>query len=148
MHIPPPVFALGAVLILYGGDKVLPSLSIHPQGQWLVGAICVIIGLGIAAMSLRNFTQKKTTITPVHPEKTSVLVTDGVYSYSRNPMYLSMAICIAGIGVGLGSLLTLVVLPVFVWLITHIQIVTEEQALEKLFGSAYMDYTSKVRRWI
>ncbi|MEP0519506.1 MAG: isoprenylcysteine carboxylmethyltransferase family protein [Hyphomicrobiales bacterium] len=148
MYIPPPVFALGAALILYGGDKILPSLSIHPQGQWLVGAICVISGLLIAAVSLRSFAQKKTTITPVHPENTSVLVTDGIYSYSRNPMYVGMAVCIAGIGVGLGSLLTLVVLPVFVWLITHIQIVNEEEALEKTFGAAYRAYSAKVRRWI
>lgn len=148
MHIPPPVFALGAVLILYGGDKILPGLSIHPQGQWLVGAICVVLGVVIAAVSVRRFSQESTTITPAHPEKTSALVTDGIYRYTRNPMYLGMAFCIAGIGIGLGSLLTLVVLPVFVWLITHIQISIEEQALEKLFGAAYREYKSAVRRWI
>lgn len=148
MHIPPPVFALGAVLVLYGGDKILPGLSIHPQGQWFVGAACVVLGVVIAAISVRRFLQEKTTITPVHPENASALVTGGIYRYTRNPMYLGMAFCIAGIGIGLGALLTLVVLPIFVWLISHIQISIEEQALEKLFGAAYRDYISKVRRWI
>ncbi|MFK8034564.1 MAG: isoprenylcysteine carboxylmethyltransferase family protein [Hyphomicrobiales bacterium] len=148
MHIPPPVFALGAVLILYGGDKILPSLSIHPQGQWFVGLFCVVIGVAVAVISVGIFRKKKTTITPVHPEKASTLVTSGVYNYTRNPMYLGMAFCVAGIGIGLGSLLTLVVLPIFVWLITHIQISIEEEALEKRFGEAYKDYASKVRRWV
>lgn len=148
MHIPPPIFALGAILILYGGDKIVPSLSIHPQGQWLVGAICVVIGVAIAVISVGKFRQEKTTITPVHPATATALVTSGMYRYTRNPMYLGMAFCIAGIGIGLGSLLTLVVLPIFVWLITHIQISIEEVALEKRFRQAYTDYMSKVRRWI
>lgn len=148
MHIPPPVFALGAVLILYGGDKILPGLSIHPQGQWFVGLICVVIGVAVAVISVGIFRKEKTTITPIHPEEATALVTSGVYNYTRNPMYLGMAFCVAGIGIGLGSLLTLVVQPIFVWLITHIQISIEEVALEKRFGEAYRDYTSKVRRWI
>lgn len=148
MHIPPPVFALAAIIILYAGDMVLPSLSIHPQGQWLIGALCVVFGVAIAVVSVGKFRQHKTTITPLHPETTTALVTSGLYGYTRNPMYLGMAFCIAGIGVGLGSLLTLVVLPIFVWIITHRQILAEEQALNELFGKKYRNYMAKVRRWL
>ena len=148
MHIPPPAFALGAVLILYGTDKILPGLSIHPQGQWFVGLVCVVIGVAVAVISVGKFHQEKTTISPVEPKAATSLVTSGLYAYTRNPMYLGLAFCIAGIGIGLGSLLTLVVLPTFVWLITHIQISIEEVALEKCFGQAYRDYMKKVRRWI
>ncbi len=63
-------------------------------------------------------------------------------------MYLGMAAIIAGVGVGLGTWFTFLILPLFVFLITKFQFIPEEEALAKIFGEEFEDYKNKVRRWI
>jgi len=63
-------------------------------------------------------------------------------------MYLGLALLIAGIGLGLGTMFVPIVLAVFVWVITTKQIIPEERALENIFGQDYVSYKNDVRRWI
>ena len=102
-----------------------------------------IIGLGIAA-----FRKAKTTVTPLHPDKASSLVTIGIYQYSRNPMYFGLFLILFSIGVYLQNIASMFVLPIYVWFISKNQIIPEEAALHKLFGEEYTYYQDKVSRWI
>ena len=73
---------------------------------------------------------------------------DGVYRYTRNPMYLGFLWMLFAWGIFLGSLLALIGLPIFVWIITQFQILPEEKVLAEKFGQDYQTYLSEVRRWM
>lgn len=102
----------------------------------------------LVLIAIRGFYQVKTTVLPQEMDRSSSLVTGGVYQISRNPIYLGMAAIIAGSGLALGTWATLPVLALFVWVITAYQIIPEERALKKLFGDGFETYKAQVRRWI
>ena len=87
--------------------------------------------------------------TTLHPfGEPTALVTDGPYRFSRNPLYLSLALLLLGAAVYLGSLTPFVVVPAFVWAINASFIRPEEAKLAAAFGDAYRDYCRRVRRWL
>ena len=108
----------------------------------------MFIGVVIAMIAIRRFYEADTTVMPDEMERSSSLVTGGIFGFSRNPMYLGMAAVITGVGFGLGTWITLAVLGLFVYWITENQIKPEERALVKIFGSEFEDYKKSVRRWI
>lgn len=148
MRIPPPVIALIALILMVLMSRAAPGLSIDFPGQWPIGGLLMASGFAIALSALRLFRQAGTTSTPLEPEKASSLVTDGIYRYTRNPMYVGLSLLVIGVGVGLGTLALIVVLPLFLRVITVRQILPEEAAMEHLFGQDYLDYKARVRRWL
>ncbi len=127
---------------------LLPSLAFEFPGQTHISIILVVIGVAIAMIAIRRFYEVDTTVMPDEMDRSSALVTSGIFGISRNPMYLGMAAVITGVGIGLGTWVTLAVLGLFVFWITEKQIKPEERALVKIFGSEFEDYKGKVRRWI
>jgi protein-S-isoprenylcysteine O-methyltransferase Ste14 len=87
-------------------------------------------------------------VNPLKPDATTVLVTAGIYRFTRNPMYIGLTLTLLGWAAFLGNLLAFALLPLFVFYITQFQIKPEERALRSLFGSIYEDYCAKVRRWL
>jgi protein-S-isoprenylcysteine O-methyltransferase Ste14 len=82
------------------------------------------------------------------PETATSLVTNGVYRYTRNPMYLGMLLVLLAWAIYLSAPAALMG-PIAFWLyIQRFQIQPEERALVAMFGSAFTDYMSRVRRWI
>ena len=102
-----------------------------------------MIGSGIV-----TFRKVETTVTPLHPDKASSLVTIGIYQYTRNPMYFGLLLILFSFGLYLQNLASMFVLPVYVWFISKYQIMPEEEALQKVFGDDYKNYQDRVRRWI
>ena len=87
--------------------------------------------------------------TPVMPFSESTAVVDtGLFRFSRNPIYLAMVLALTSIGVIIGDLLPLIVIPAFVLIIQTLFIHHEERVLEQRFGEAYRAYKSRVRRWL
>ena len=103
-------------------------------------------GLVLAASAVISFKKAGTAIKPF--ESSTVLIKDGLYRYTRNPMYLGMVILLIGVASYLGSLTPYVVIPVFFLIIQQCFIKHEEPFLENIFGQEYLDYKDKVRRWI
>jgi protein-S-isoprenylcysteine O-methyltransferase Ste14 len=114
----------------------------------LFAAVLVATGLVMGISGVVTFRKAKTTIDPTKPYTASSLVTRGVYSVSRNPMYLGGLIILLGWAVFLVSALAFFLLPAYVLYINRFQIKPEERALKSLFGDAYVDYQSRVRRWV
>ena len=78
----------------------------------------------------------------------SSLITDGIFSHCRNPLYIGNIMILLGLGIAANSLIFLCVLiPLFVFFYQAI-VRAEEDYLEKSFGAPYVDYKSKVNRWI
>ena len=111
------------------------------------GAIALSGGI-LAFAGTRSFKRAQTTINPLRPTNASSLVTSGVYRFTRNPMYLGLLLLLLGWSVYLSSVVALVG-PVFLVLyLGRFQIAPEERALTAKFGKDYLDYTSRVRRWL
>jgi protein-S-isoprenylcysteine O-methyltransferase Ste14 len=105
-------------------------------------------GLVLDAAALAAFVRARTTVNPLRPEKSSALVRSGAYRLSRNPMYLGLALLLAGWAIWLANALALALLPAFVAWLDRFQIRPEERALAARFGAEYEAYRARVRRWL
>lgn len=101
----------------------------------------------IATIALIQFFTSRTSIDPANPEKSSKLVTTGIYQYSRNPMYLALLMILLAWGLYLGNAFNTLTAAGFVYYMNAFQIIPEEKHLQKKFGGAYKQYCSLVRRW-
>lgn len=113
-----------------------------------IGAVPAAVAIAIMVAAVARFRQAMTTVNPMDPSKASHLVTGGVFGRSRNPMYVGMTLVLAGWGIWLGSASPWIILPLFVVVMTKLQIIPEEQALTQLFGAQYTAYRQRVSRWI
>jgi len=126
--IPPFIYIIGLIAGLlihyfYPRDFLPEAIAI-----W-IGVPLILVAFPIAVMAFKTFKQAEND--PDVRTPTTTIVTVGVYRLSRNPMYLSLAILYLGIS------------------FVHEGVIKrEEKYLEKKFGDAYLQYKSKVRRWI
>lgn len=142
---PPLVLTLIFAVSMFGMDRAFPTFRvIDPIAKFGI----VLMGLGVLLILIAAglFKWRKTTINPFG--QPAVVVRDGVYRFSRNPMYLGMLLVLMGTGIGLGNILALLWAPGFVWIMTRWYILREEQLMDARFGDQYRLYRSQVRRWI
>ena len=148
LKIPPGVQVLffSSAMLVISRYAVKASFSFTGINEFalicLTGSV-VMIGSGIVA-----FSKAKTTVSPLHPDQASSLVTMGIYQYTRNPMYFGLLLILFSFGFYLLNLASMFVLPIYVWFISKYQIMQEEEALYKVFGDDYKNYQGRVRRWI
>lgn len=133
---------------MYGMTVLVPSLNISvPFVEVVVGGLTLLSGyMGIAGVY--EFHKVKTTVNPVKPDTASSVVRTGVFSFSRNPMYMALLLLIIAIGLWWQHLSVVLCGVVFVSYMNRFQIKPEERVLERLFGEEYVDYKNHVRRWI
>jgi protein-S-isoprenylcysteine O-methyltransferase Ste14 len=109
------------------------------------GILPIIGGLVVMKQTRELFTKHSTTLSI---SKSSSLIQEGVFSISRNPMYLEMFAVLVGLGTLIGNFVTLISPFVFVVAIHFVFVKREEKMMSEVFGSEYDSYKSKVRRWI
>jgi len=146
VRVPPPLIYLTSILIGAAIDRLTP-VRVLPDlvTGWLGGAL-VLLAVTISGFSVREFRKAKTTFRVDRP--VSALITTGPFRYSRNPLYLSLSILQAGIGIWMNSVWVVVLLVPTVAVMTRGVIVREEKYLAEKFGKAYRDYQATVRRWL
>jgi protein-S-isoprenylcysteine O-methyltransferase Ste14 len=146
--IPPPVLVLlfGAMMVFL--DRFLALGRVLWAWRLPLSVLLLCTGLLLMVLAVVHFFKVKTTINPLRPSNASTLVTTGVFSLSRNPIYLGDLLVLIALGVWLGNLFNLGTLALFVVYLNRFQITPEEQALSKLFGAGFSDYCLRVRRWI
>lgn len=143
---PPPLIYLGALGIGFGLEAVVGTGSLPSTVAVPAGAAAIIAGTGLLGSFVSAFRRARTPIDPYTPSQ--ALATDGPYRLTRNPAYLGMALTCAGIALVSNSLWALVPLPVAIAVIDRGVIAREERYLERKFGTPYVDYKRRVRRWI
>jgi protein-S-isoprenylcysteine O-methyltransferase Ste14 len=148
LKLPPLLQCLLALLLMWLLARVLPALSYLTPGRRLVAMLAVAVGIAVALAGVLAFRRAHTTLNPTRPGAASAVVAQGVYRYTRNPMYLGMLLVLAGAAVWLSNLSAWAVLPAFVAYMNRFQILPEERALAAKFGPGYADYARSVRRWI
>ena len=146
--IPPPIILLlcGAAMWFIAASEFAYAISI--PFSLTVAIALAATGVFISARAIRQFGAVETTMSPLKPDTASSLVNTGIFSKSRNPMYVGLLLVLSGWAVWLESLSNIAVLLAFVVLITELQIKPEEAALRELFGEEYEDYCRQVRRWV
>ncbi|QLB41684.1 isoprenylcysteine carboxylmethyltransferase family protein [Mannheimia pernigra] len=149
LKIPPPLLFLLCTALMLLIKRFLPAYL--PDYRHIVililGTFIIIMAVIIAVLAVITIRKAKTTMSPFLLQNTTQMVTWGIYSKSRNPMYLSLLLGLIAWAIWLGSIWVWFVLPLFIWLITYFQIKPEEQILTQKFGQRYLDYSRQVRRW-
>lgn len=107
----------------------------------------VILAVFIGMISLIHFFRAGTSIDPSAPSRTSRLITEGLYKYSRNPMYLALLLLLLAWGLYLGNAFNTLLAAGFVYYMNLFQILPEEEVLLQKFPKEYQRYCVSVRRW-
>ena len=147
-RIPPPVVALAAAGAMWGLALVAPPVHLPEYLRLAVSSGLAIFGLAIAAAGVITFARAKTTTNPLNIQAASSLVTDGVFSFTRTPMYVGLTALLLGWAAYLAVPWTLLGPAVLVLFINRFQILPEERARAAKFGAAYGGYRRRVRRWL
>ena len=147
-RIPPPILLLLTGTLMWLVSRSSFNIPFDIQNPLIPSLALGGAGILIDLLALRQFRAAQTTVNPLRPHSATSLVCEGVFRYSRNPMYVGLVLILSGWSLWLGSLSNIGILFVFIGLITQFQIKPEEVALRALFGEAYSAYCLKVRRWI
>lgn len=145
-RIPPPVvlLAIGIAMALLAGPA-----GTRPPAAWLaLAGVLLVAGMAVNAAGFRAIRRAGSTIDPIHPDAASVLVSHGVFRFSRNPMYVGFTLMLAAWAAWLPSAAAWLGPLLFVAYVDRFQIRPEERALTARFGAAYTAYAAQVRRWL
>lgn len=149
INFPPPLAFIGTLLagwalegwIGYPAIPVIPYRLLHSFGM-----IALVLGAAIILTAQGLFLRFNTDSRPWKAD--SNLILEGVYKWSRNPMYLGMALVYLGITMLNDSGTQLCLLPPLLFVIQKEVIEPEETYLAARFGEEYLAYKASVRRWI
>ena len=144
--IPPPIVTLICGLGIYFSRPFFPEYILSINN--ILSIFILLAGFGILFISAASFKKHQTTINPLKPEQASSLVISGVFSFSRNPMYLGMVFILISVSIKFNLLGGLLITSMFALFITKFQIIPEEAAMHKLFPEEFTSYKENTRRWI
>ncbi len=146
VKIPPPLCYLAFLLagIIIQSDWM--NGTIGSLYQIIGGVILIGAGLMILIPEARSHKKVGSNVEPWKP--TTTIIDTGLYGYSRNPIYVGMAITYLGFTLASWSASALILLPLCLVVIRYHVIAREEAYLESKFGNEYLEYKSRVRRWI
>lgn len=145
----PPLAVLALFVVAVSAvARWLPSANVPIVASRTLALVAIVGGIAVAAAGVVAFRRKGTTVDPMSPGKATALVDRGVYRWTRNPMYLGMALALLGVALWRGSIPGMILVGAFCAYLTRFQIMPEERALGGIFGEAYAAYRRRVRRWI
>lgn len=143
---PPPLIYLSGLLL--GGivSWFYPFPFLPKTLAIIIGILLIFVGIGVIALIWKQMRDVKTNIEPWKP--TTAILDTGFYAVSRNPIYLAMILIYLGASCLFNSIWFLPFLPMAILIINYGVILREEKYLEAKFGAEYLNYKSRVRRWI
>ena len=143
---PPPLVALTFGFLINHTKNTFPKIEI--KNELIFGSFMIISGLIIIFSAIILFKKYQTTISPLNPSNATKLITDGIYKFSRNPMYLGLLLVLVGISIILNLTGGLFFILLFILYMNLFQIIPEENAMVDLFKDEFLEYKKNVRRWI
>ena len=148
VRFPPPFVYLGFLLIGLGAERWtgLRSFGLDRLVAFGLGALLFLAGSVVSLAAWRLFERVGTRVEPWRAS--TGIVESGPFRWTRNPMYLGMALIYAGLAIALDGPIAADLLPVVAGVIQTQVIAREERYLEGKFGQAYLDYKARVRRWL
>ena len=147
-RIPPPlVAALIALAMGWCAGAWAPPMLVLVARVALAGGLA-LAGLAFLAPAARAFRRARTTVNPLKPDSASALVVEGVYRFTRNPMYVGFALLLLAWAAWLATPVAVLGPALFVTYMTRFQILPEERALRARFDASFDAYCQQVRRWL
>jgi protein-S-isoprenylcysteine O-methyltransferase Ste14 len=146
INIPAPTLAIIHIImaILLGALARLPIPA--PKFVLWLGLGLAALGLVLGVLAVIEFRRARTEIDPRKPKK--VLVTSGIYRFTRNPVYLGFVLILIGLPLNMGNYWGIILVLPLVTFMNNMIIKNEEAYLEKEFKDQFADYCSHVRRWL
>jgi protein-S-isoprenylcysteine O-methyltransferase Ste14 len=157
---PPPLIYLGILFVGWGLARIGGWPEVAGAGfGWLatgfglemevrrgVALALIVGGLLLDGMAAGLFRRRGTAVEPWKPS--TVLISEGPYRFSRNPIYLGFAITYVGLAIAMDSWIALILLIPCLAIVDRFVIQREERYLAAKFGADYEAYRQKVRRWL
>jgi protein-S-isoprenylcysteine O-methyltransferase Ste14 len=122
-----------------------PDTIIHMPYK-LLATICIAVGFTVMMVAWLQFRKSDAAICPT--AETDRIVTNGLYRYTRNPMYLGMLLMLLGASFFMGTIPAILAPAVFFLIIDKVFIPYEEEDLLSSFGDSYNEYMAATRRWL
>ncbi|MFN0302185.1 MAG: methyltransferase family protein [Burkholderiales bacterium] len=148
LKVPPPAVAILMAGAMWGISLVTPLFEVPTIVRIAAAATIAVAGIGSSVAAIVSFRQVGTTINPMKPETTSLLVSEGIYGVSRNPMTIGLLFVLIAWAVFLNAAWALLGPVAFVLYMNEFQIIPEERVLSVKFGDRYLAYKAAVRRWL
>lgn len=148
LKIPPVAAALCMASLMWAVARFLPVGDVPLPAPNFFAITFAAVGVATSGLGVMAFRRARTTVNPTKPGATSYLVPTGIYSLTRNPMYLGFLLILGGWAILLCNAFVLPFLPMFVLYMNRFQIQPEERALTGIFGAKFTGYSARVRRWI
>ena len=143
---PPPLGLLGFLLAGLALDWIRPLPLLPAVVQYAIGGVLIALASAFAFSAIARFLRAGTNVPTRRPA--TVLVTNGPYRFTRNPIYTGMILLLLGIGVMVDSAWILAMAVPLALVLRFGVIAREERYLEAKFGDPYRAYCARVRRWI
>ena len=144
-HLPAPFVFAGLFAVGLGLNRFLPHVEFTGTVRAIGWGLAIVGFVGVGLPGIIALRRAGTSPNPNRP--TTALVVTGPYRFTRNPLYLSMALIYAGIALAAASLGALVLVLVAMVIVDR-NAMLEEAYLERRFGDAYRAYKARVRRWV
>jgi protein-S-isoprenylcysteine O-methyltransferase Ste14 len=145
----PPILFAGALVLgclLSWLVPLGPGLGGGNMRALAAGAALAIAGLALGMFSIREFKQAGTSVVPGEPS--TMLIEQGPYKFTRNPIYIGMVMLYFGVAVMLTSAwMLLLLIPVLIVLKRGV-VEREEAYLTAKFGDTYRTFQARVPRWL
>ena len=142
----PPIWFAGFCGAAWLLARELPLTTAFGPLWWGLGVLLAVAGVALIGWSAWWFWVHRTPIEPHHDPR--ALITEGPYRFSRNPIYLGDALVLLGLIFYWDAVLSLPLVPIFVWIIERRFIIPEENRLRRKFRADFARYEQKVRRWL
>jgi len=142
----PPTYLFVSIASMVLLHFLIPVVEIAGYPWNMLGLIPLTAGIVLNLLADAAFKKVQTTVKPF--AKSTALIVTGVFRISRHPMYLGMCLILLGIGILMGTVTPMIVIPIFCVLMERIFIQTEEAMLAEQFGEQWTTYKTKVRKWI
>lgn len=142
----PPILH-AAFLIVGLGLGMLVPLPLGPAAvRWTVAVALAAFAITVMRRATRRFAASGVAVKC--DRAVPALVTDDIYRWSRNPMYVALAALYAAIAIAADSG-TALLLGVPLLVVMEFGVIRrEERYLDARFGDLYRDYRARVRRWL
>ena len=142
----PPRIAL--TLVLAAAALQLSTGAVWPAIPSFLhaGILLALLGFGIMLRAWWLFRAAHTAICPT--AATTTLITDDIYRFTRNPMYLGIVLMLLGLAVATGGVFFYAAAVCFFAIIDHAFCPYEERKLHRTFGASFTAYAQSVRRWL
>ncbi|WP_176475670.1 methyltransferase family protein [Halomonas salipaludis] len=146
IFLPPPAVMLFTIMHMIILNQYIPLVRFWEAHARWIGIPVIVLGLFISQWHAHLFKKLGTNINTF--KDPDILTTDGLFRFSRNPMYLGFLITLTGVWIVQGSATPLLALLGFGLLTNYWYIPIEERAMLRKFGENYLSYKARVRRWL